>query len=90
MPSRDFVHRPTGCIAEMPIGSAGNLLEPGHQFEWLFLAQSSRHPAFETAGLSAALTQAFDFVQRFGVDPATGIMFPGVSTFNPPRPTPEI
>jgi len=67
-----FVHRETGCMAELPLGSDSNWLEPGHQFEWLFLAQSSRHPAFETAGLNAALTQAFAFVQRFGVDPATG------------------
>jgi mannose/cellobiose epimerase-like protein (N-acyl-D-glucosamine 2-epimerase family) len=67
-----FVHRPTGCIAEMPIGSAGNLLEPGHQFEWLFLVQGSKHAAFEAAGLTRALSSAFDFAQRFGVDPSTG------------------
>jgi mannose/cellobiose epimerase-like protein (N-acyl-D-glucosamine 2-epimerase family) len=70
--ARDFVHRATGCIAEMPIGSAGNLLEPGHQFEWLFLVEGSRHPAFEASGLTGAMNTAFDFAQRFGVDPSTG------------------
>ena len=67
-----FVHQPTGCMAELPIGSANNWLEPGHQFEWLFLVEGSRHAAFEAAGLNRALFRAFDFAQQFGVDPATG------------------
>jgi mannose/cellobiose epimerase-like protein (N-acyl-D-glucosamine 2-epimerase family) len=70
--ARDFVHRATGCIAEMPIGSAGNLLEPGHQFEWLFLVEASGHEAFRASGLTQAMNTAFDFAQRFGVDPSTG------------------
>ena len=67
-----FVHEETGCIAELTIGSANNWLEPGHQFEWLFLAEASRHPAFDTAGLNRALVRGFDFVRQFGVDPVTG------------------
>jgi mannose/cellobiose epimerase-like protein (N-acyl-D-glucosamine 2-epimerase family) len=67
-----FVHRETGCIAELTIGSANNWLEPGHQFEWLFLAEASRHAAFDAAGLNRAVFRAFDFVQQFGVDPVTG------------------
>jgi mannose/cellobiose epimerase-like protein (N-acyl-D-glucosamine 2-epimerase family) len=70
--ARDFVHQATGCIAEMPIGSAGNLLEPGHQFEWLFLVEGSGHEAFEASGLTRAMSSAFDFAQQFGVDPLTG------------------
>jgi mannose/cellobiose epimerase-like protein (N-acyl-D-glucosamine 2-epimerase family) len=67
-----FVHSETGCIAELTIGSANNWLEPGHQFEWLFLAEASRHAAFDAAGLNRALFRAFDFVQQSGVDPVTG------------------
>jgi mannose/cellobiose epimerase-like protein (N-acyl-D-glucosamine 2-epimerase family) len=70
--AHDFVHQATGCIAEMPIGSAGNLLEPGHQFEWLFLVEASGHEAFDASGLTRAMSSAFDFAQRFGVDPLTG------------------
>ena len=70
--ARAFVHQETGCIAELPIGSANNWLEPGHQFEWLFLVEGSAHGAFEAAGLNRALFRAFDFVQQTGVDPVTG------------------
>ncbi|MGV7247266.1 hypothetical protein ACRXB1_37615, partial [Caballeronia sp. M23-90] len=59
----DFVQQETGCIAELPIGSANNWLEPGHQFEWLFLVEGSGHAAFGAAGLEHALFRAFDFVQ---------------------------
>ena len=67
-----FVHEETGCIAELTIGSANNWLEPGHQFEWLFLVDASRHPAFDAAGLNRALVRGFDFMQQHGVDPVTG------------------
>ena len=66
-----FVHAPTGAIAELPIGTVGNRLEPGHQFEWFYLvARAGR--AVDGSGLAAALTRAFDFAQRHGVDPLTG------------------
>jgi mannose/cellobiose epimerase-like protein (N-acyl-D-glucosamine 2-epimerase family) len=66
-----FVHAPTGAIAELPIGTAGNRLEPGHQFEWFYLvARAGRTVA--GSGLAAALERAFDFAQRHGVDPLTG------------------
>jgi len=67
-----FVHPATGCVAELQLGTGNNWIEPGHQFEWLFLAESSRHPAFARAGLNRALYQAFDFVRRSGVDAVTG------------------
>ena len=70
--ARAFVHSETGCIAELTIGSANNWLEPAHQFEWLFLAEASRHAAFDAVGLNRALFRAFDFVQQFGVDSVTG------------------
>jgi mannose/cellobiose epimerase-like protein (N-acyl-D-glucosamine 2-epimerase family) len=67
-----FVHEESGCIAELPMGTAGNRLEPGHQFEWYFLALGSGHAAFDAAGLNTRLARAFDFAQRHGVDTASG------------------
>ncbi|BAN26069.1 AGE family epimerase/isomerase [Caballeronia insecticola] len=73
-----FVHEPSGSIAELPIGTAGNRLEPGHQFEWYFLALGSGHAAFEAAGLNEGLARAFDFAQKHGVDAATGGVFAAI------------
>ncbi len=67
-----FIDGASGCVAELPLGSENNWVEPGHQFEWLFLVESSQHPAFERAGMNRALYRAFDFVRRSGVDTATG------------------
>ncbi|WP_333994512.1 AGE family epimerase/isomerase [Burkholderia cepacia] len=69
--ARTFVHEPTGCIAELPIGLPENRIEPGHQFEWYFLAHDSAHSAFEASGLRASLAKGFDFARRHGVDPLT-------------------
>ncbi|GGD84505.1 AGE family epimerase/isomerase [Caballeronia grimmiae] len=70
--ARTFVHEPTGCIAELPIGAADNRLEPGHQFEWYFLAIGSGHAAFASAGLNERLERAFVFAQKHGIDEKTG------------------
>ncbi|KND54468.1 Mannose-6-phosphate isomerase [Candidatus Paraburkholderia kirkii] len=67
-----FVHEPSGSIAEQPMGTVGNRLEPGHQFEWYFLAHGSGHAAFEAAGLNEGLARAFDFAQKHSVDRETG------------------
>jgi mannose/cellobiose epimerase-like protein (N-acyl-D-glucosamine 2-epimerase family) len=69
--ARVFVHAPTGCIAELPLGSADNRLEPGHQFEWFWLAQQAG-ALLDESGLQEALARAFLFAQQQGVDPATG------------------
>lgn len=66
-----FVHAPTGCIAELPIGAADNRLEPGHQFEWFYLVKRAGK-AIAASGLDAALERAFDFAQERGIDRATG------------------
>jgi mannose/cellobiose epimerase-like protein (N-acyl-D-glucosamine 2-epimerase family) len=73
-----FVHEPTGSIAELPMGTAGNRLEPGHQFEWYFLATGSGHAAFEAAGLTARLERAFDFAVRHGVEEKTGAVWAAI------------
>ncbi|QGZ64515.1 N-acylglucosamine 2-epimerase [Paraburkholderia acidisoli] len=69
--ARGFLHAPTGCIAELPIGVQDNRLEPGHQFEWFWLA-SRAGARLGDSGLEAALARAFVFAEEHGVDPATG------------------
>ncbi|UBM07553.1 AGE family epimerase/isomerase [Cupriavidus metallidurans] len=61
-----FVDAANGCVAELPQGSAGNRIEPGHQFEWYSLVMTA--PAlFADVALSSALRRAFDFARRHGV-----------------------
>lgn len=69
--ARTFLHAPTGCIAELPIGAADNRLEPGHQFEWFWLVARAAGRLGDS-GLDAALARAFRFAVDHGVDPATG------------------
>jgi mannose-6-phosphate isomerase len=69
--ARHFVHAPTGAIAELPIGSADNRLEPGHQFEWFYLVKRAG-PVVAASGLEENLSRAFDFAQQHGVDRTTG------------------
>ncbi|WP_395062571.1 AGE family epimerase/isomerase [Paraburkholderia silvatlantica] len=69
--ARGFLHVPTGCIAELPVGAADNRLEPGHQFEWFWLA-SRAGARLGASGLDEALARAFVFAQQHGVDPETG------------------
>ncbi|WP_248322864.1 AGE family epimerase/isomerase [Caballeronia sp. Sq4a] len=73
--ARMFVHEPTGCIAELPIGAADNRLEPGHQFEWYFLVKGSGHAAFKAVALDERLERAFDFAQKHGIEEKTGSVF---------------
>jgi mannose-6-phosphate isomerase len=68
---RTFVHAPTGCIAELPLGASDNRLEPGHQFEWFWLVKQAG-AALDGSGLDDALSRAFGFAQQHGVDPVTG------------------
>ncbi|HEX7910412.1 MAG TPA: AGE family epimerase/isomerase [Paraburkholderia sp.] len=69
--ARHFVHEPTGCIAELPIGADDNRLEPGHQFEWFWLIKQA-DAMFEGLGLAEALPRALRFAQQHGVDRETG------------------
>jgi mannose/cellobiose epimerase-like protein (N-acyl-D-glucosamine 2-epimerase family) len=70
--ARGFLHAPTGCIAELPLGAAGNRLEPGHQFEWFWLAAQAGEKRLGESGLQDALVRAFAFAVKHGVDPLTG------------------
>ncbi len=69
--ARTFVHGPTGCIAELPLGSVDNRFEPGHQFEWLYLVSLAKG-RLGASGLDEALARAFGFACRHGVDAVTG------------------
>lgn len=66
-----FVHHPTGCVAELPIGCGTLRIEPGHQFEWFYLA-SSAPELFRQSGLLEWLDLAYAFALRHGVSPLTG------------------
>jgi mannose-6-phosphate isomerase len=68
---RTFVHAATGCIAELPLGVEDNRLEPGHQFEWFWLIRQAG-TLLDGSELDGALSRAFAFAQRHGVDPVTG------------------
>lgn len=61
-----FVDPASGCIAELPQGSAGNRIEPGHQFEWFSLL-AGKPDLFSDLPLAGALRNAFDFARRHGV-----------------------
>ncbi|WP_179402865.1 AGE family epimerase/isomerase [Burkholderia guangdongensis] len=66
-----FVDAATGCVAELPLGTAGNRFEPGHQFEWFYLVEAAGERVAQTA-LRDALSRAITFAERHGVDPLTG------------------
>jgi mannose/cellobiose epimerase-like protein (N-acyl-D-glucosamine 2-epimerase family) len=68
---RTFVDATTGCVAELPLGAAGNRFEPGHQFEWFYLVDAAGERVAQT-GLRDALARAFAFAERHGVDARTG------------------
>jgi mannose-6-phosphate isomerase len=65
-----FVDPASGCIAELPQGSAANRIEPGHQFEWYSLV-AGRPELFGDLPLADALRKAFAFARQHGVAAGT-------------------
>ncbi|HEY0285855.1 MAG TPA: AGE family epimerase/isomerase [Pseudomonas sp.] len=65
-----FVDVEHGVMLEKPLDAVDNWFEPGHQFEWFFLLESSEH--LRGSPLHRSLTQAFAYAQVQGVDPKTG------------------
>ena len=65
-----FIAPEHGVMLEKPRGAADNWFEPGHQFEWYFLLQSS--PLLRTTALHDSLDRAFGFAEQVGVDPQSG------------------
>jgi len=60
-----FVEPVHGVMLEKPRGAGDNWFEPGHQFEWLFLVQTS--PLLQDTPLHCSLQRAFAYAQQVGV-----------------------
>ncbi|WP_110951061.1 AGE family epimerase/isomerase [Pseudomonas bohemica] len=67
---RRFVDVEHGVMLEKPLDAVDNWSEPGHQFEWFYLLDSSAH--LRGTPLHRSLTTAFAHAQAQGVDQATG------------------
>ncbi|WP_289138574.1 AGE family epimerase/isomerase [uncultured Pseudomonas sp.] len=65
-----FIEHQHGVMMEKPLGAVDNWFEPGHQFEWFFLLESS--PLLRGTALHASLSQAFAYAEQTGVDNLTG------------------
>lgn len=65
-----FIEPEHGLMLEKPRGAVDNWFEPGHQFEWFFLLESS--PLLRDSPLHQSLTRAFEYSEEVGVDPQTG------------------
>ena len=60
-----FIDTEHGVLMEKPRGAVDNWFEPGHQFEWFFLLDSS--PLLRAGALHASLERAFGYAQACGV-----------------------
>jgi len=67
---RRFVDVEHGVMLEKPLEAVDNWSEPGHQFEWFYLLESSAH--LRGSPLHRSLTTAFAHAQAKGVDQTTG------------------
>ncbi|WP_223518485.1 AGE family epimerase/isomerase [Pseudomonas sp. GL-B-19] len=65
-----FIDPQQSVLMEKPLGAVDNWFEPGHQFEWYFLLESS--PLLRDSTLHASLERAFALTEQLGVDPCTG------------------
>ncbi|WP_339531809.1 AGE family epimerase/isomerase [Pseudomonas mucidolens] len=65
-----FIDRQHGVMMEKPVGAVDNWFEPGHQFEWFFLLESS--PVLRGTPLHASLNRAFAYAEQTGVDNTSG------------------
>ncbi|WP_459614442.1 AGE family epimerase/isomerase [Bordetella sp. 2513F-2] len=66
-----FLDPATQCVLELPQGSSGNRIEPGHQFEWYVLLQSAPE-VFDGLELPLALPRGCAWIESAGVAPDTG------------------
>ncbi|AWY42517.1 N-acylglucosamine 2-epimerase [Pseudomonas putida] len=65
-----FIDLQQSVLMEKPLGAVDNWFEPGHQFEWYFLLESS--DLLRGSALHASLERAFAFTEKLGVDQQTG------------------
>ncbi len=61
-----FVDDERGVMLEKPCGAVDNWFEPGHQFEWFFLLDTSA--LLRGGALHASLDKAFGYAEQQGVD----------------------
>ncbi|MGL6244028.1 AGE family epimerase/isomerase [Pseudomonas sp.] len=67
---KGFIDPQRSVLMEKPLGAVDNWFEPGHQFEWFFLLESSS--LLQGSKLHASLERAFVLTEQLGVDPQTG------------------
>ena len=67
---KHFIEPQHGVMMEKPLGAVDNWFEPGHQFEWFFLLESS--DLLRGQPLHQSLERAFAFTEQLGVDPQSG------------------
>ncbi|MCD0503287.1 AGE family epimerase/isomerase [Bordetella petrii] len=65
-----FLHAPSQCIAEAPVGTPDNRIEPGHQFEW-FVLLGSAPAVFAELELALALPRGCHWARQHGVSGGT-------------------
>lgn len=65
--TQSFLSASTQCIAELPQGTPGNRIEPGHQFEWLSLVRESAE-VFDGLDLAESLPRGVHWARGHGVD----------------------
>ncbi|MBK5413584.1 AGE family epimerase/isomerase [Pseudomonas sp. TH31] len=62
---KKFVVPQEGVLMEKPLGAVDNWFEPGHQFEWYFLLESSS--LLRDSKLHRSLSRAFSYTEQLGV-----------------------
>lgn len=62
---RHFIEPVRGLMLEKPCGAEDNWFEPGHQFEWFYLLESS--PLMHGHPLRASVARCFAFSEQYGV-----------------------
>ncbi|WP_268799342.1 AGE family epimerase/isomerase [Pseudomonas huanghezhanensis] len=67
---RRFVDVEHGVMLEKPLDAVDNWSEPGHQFEWFYLLESSAR--LRNSPLHLSLTTAFAHAEQQGVNQQTG------------------
>ncbi|MCS3472760.1 mannose-6-phosphate isomerase [Pseudomonas sp. JUb42] len=65
-----FIDPDTGLMLEKPKGTVDNWYEPGHQFEWFYLLESSEH--LRGSALHGSLKRSFALAEAQGVDTLNG------------------
>ncbi|WP_449430950.1 AGE family epimerase/isomerase [Pseudomonas putida] len=60
-----FIEPRYGLMLEKPRGAVDNWFEPGHQFEWFYLLDTS--PLLRPSALHGSITKAFGHAEQFGV-----------------------